>query len=335
MARVRVHDGNLVNERPSICACLIVRNEAQNLPRCLDSLGTVDELVIVDTGSTDNTVEIAESYGAKIGHFEWCDDFSAARNHALEMVTCDWVLSIDADEELRAAPGAFRDVFSKPANIALVSFVNPPPAIPAKIPRLFKKLPDTHWILRVHEIIEQSEPAFVDAANAIHLLHHGYTAELTPAKIQRNLCLSRLSSAENPNSFRALFYHAREAASAKEPVEGLTVARRLLTLPIEGNELSDAYAIAAWNASLVGDWLEVERLTTQARERRVWSVWTEFCRGIALMNLQRCAEALEAAERACQLPMPDWSGVCLDEIAQKRFMLRDRLRQEASLPSGS
>src|SRR5579862_9526082 len=85
----------------SLSVCMIVRDEEENLARCLESVKPIaDEIVVVDTGSTDATVQIAESFGAKIGHFEWCADFAAARNAAIELATSKWVLSIDADEWL-------------------------------------------------------------------------------------------------------------------------------------------------------------------------------------------------------------------------------------------
>jgi glycosyltransferase involved in cell wall biosynthesis len=82
-----------------ISLCMIVKNEEQNLSRCLGSVkGKVDEIVIVDTGSTDNTKEIAKEYTDKIFDFEWCDDFAAARNFSINMAENDWVLILDADE---------------------------------------------------------------------------------------------------------------------------------------------------------------------------------------------------------------------------------------------
>ncbi len=80
---------------------MIVKNEETSLPPCLSSVKcVVDEMVILDTGSTDRTVEIAQQLGARVYHFQWCNDFSAARNAALEYVRGKWVLVLDADEVL-------------------------------------------------------------------------------------------------------------------------------------------------------------------------------------------------------------------------------------------
>jgi len=89
------------NGTPTLSLCMIVKNEEEFLPQCLESVkDVVDEMVIVDTGSTDRTVEIAESYGARIYHHAWQNSFSEARNYGLEFATCDWILQLDGDEEL-------------------------------------------------------------------------------------------------------------------------------------------------------------------------------------------------------------------------------------------
>lgn len=86
---------------PKISLCMIVRNEEAFLADCLKSVrDVVDEVVVVDTGSTDSTPRIAAEYGARVFSFEWCDDFSEARNHSLERASGDWVLVLDADETI-------------------------------------------------------------------------------------------------------------------------------------------------------------------------------------------------------------------------------------------
>ncbi|MFP4698248.1 MAG: glycosyltransferase [Eubacteriales bacterium] len=83
----------------TISLCMIVKNEEEVLGRCLDSIvDIVDEIIIVDTGSTDSTKEIAEEYGAKIYDFQWVDDFSAARNYAFSKGTKEYLFWLDADD---------------------------------------------------------------------------------------------------------------------------------------------------------------------------------------------------------------------------------------------
>ena len=89
------------NKLPLVSACLIVKNEARHLARCLDSLqGVADEIILVDTGSKDDTVAIARRYTDKVYAYHWHDDFAAARNYGLQFATGDWILILDADETL-------------------------------------------------------------------------------------------------------------------------------------------------------------------------------------------------------------------------------------------
>ncbi len=85
----------------SISVAMIVKDESAQLAECLAGVrGIADEICIVDTGSQDDTLDIARQYGAKISVFIWCDDFSAARNESLRLCTGDWVFILDADERI-------------------------------------------------------------------------------------------------------------------------------------------------------------------------------------------------------------------------------------------
>jgi tetratricopeptide (TPR) repeat protein len=88
---------------PLISLAMIVKNEESNLASCLESVkGLIDEIIIIDSGSTDNTIEIAKAYGAQVRPFKWCDDFAAARNESIRYCNGDWVLFLDADEAIDA-----------------------------------------------------------------------------------------------------------------------------------------------------------------------------------------------------------------------------------------
>ena len=105
----KVAEGQIENtmenpKKPTISACMIVKNEEALILTCLNSIkNAVDEIVIVDTGSTDNTVALAKNFGARVYSHAWNDSFSEARNHSLRYASGDWILQIDADEELEQA----------------------------------------------------------------------------------------------------------------------------------------------------------------------------------------------------------------------------------------
>lgn len=102
------------SNRCLISVAMITKNEEHNLDRALGSIKPyVDEIIVVDTGSTDKSVEIARKYTDKIYFYEWHDDFSAARNYSLQFPTCEWVLIYDADEEVREDFAGIREFLEK------------------------------------------------------------------------------------------------------------------------------------------------------------------------------------------------------------------------------
>ena len=102
-------------DRPKLSLCMIVRDNAKTLPACLESIRPwVDEMIVVDTGSVDETPRVVESFGGKLFHFPWCDDFSAARNESLRHATGDWLFWMDSDDTIppecgRGLAGARRE----------------------------------------------------------------------------------------------------------------------------------------------------------------------------------------------------------------------------------
>ncbi|MGA9382565.1 MAG: tetratricopeptide repeat protein [Phormidium sp.] len=167
--------------------CAIAKNESTSLPNCLKSVqNVVNEIIILDTGSTDKTPEIAKGFGAKVYHFQWCNDFSVARNEALKYVQGDWVLVLDADEvlKLEIVP-QLKQVIQQP-NLLVVNLVRQ--EIGAKqapyslVSRLFRKHPEVYFSRPYHAMIDdsvslllQQEPQWQIAnLSDVAILHYGY-----------------------------------------------------------------------------------------------------------------------------------------------------------------
>ncbi|MED1791105.1 glycosyltransferase [Brevibacillus nitrificans] len=196
-----------------ITACLIVKNEEAHLERCLKSLrGKVDEIVVVDTGSTDRTVEIASRFNAKIVTFQWTNNFSDARNESLKHATSEWILWIDADEELvcsnksklkKIISADKFDVFL----MKITSFVgdaeNGSESNRNHAIRLFKNDPQYRFYGRIHEQIvtqEQVNDTRIGSMDYLEILHYGYLQEIkeNKNKFQRNKELLEEELKENP-----------------------------------------------------------------------------------------------------------------------------------------
>ncbi len=184
--------------QPLIAAAIIVKNEAEHLQRCLNSIKEFcDEIVVVDTGSTDNTVEIATTCATKILHKEWKQDFAASRNFALDAVTAEWVLYIDADEELvmddvvalRQQVADAQDVMA--FGLRMHTQANWTPYLDY---RMWRNRDDIRFIGEIHETTMDGIVRVGRETNRslepidISIMHHGYEGDLT-AKHRRNLPL--------------------------------------------------------------------------------------------------------------------------------------------------
>jgi tetratricopeptide (TPR) repeat protein len=222
------------------------------LPGCLASVrGAVDEVVLVDTGSTDRTVALARAAGATVLERPWDDDFAAPRNLAIERATGDWVLVLDADERLAAGAGGviraalrrggfdlgfLRFHNASRGDAALVEVANGTARAgePYSLPRLMRRLPDLRFRGIVHENVNDWAAAH---GNRIELLpadvvHLGYVRELqgSTAKRDRNLALLRRRLALEPEDVTAYGYVAQELLQRGEVAEAEAVAARAWAL---------------------------------------------------------------------------------------------------------
>ena len=159
--------------------CMIVKNEASILGDCLDSLKDImDEIIIVDTGSTDDTKKIAESYTPYVYEYQWHDDFAAARNFAFSKATGDYIYSADADEvideENRTKFKALKRVLLPEVEIVQMIYVTEQINHPTENfardmrPKLFKRLREFTWIEPIHETINTSPVVYDSDIEIIH-----------------------------------------------------------------------------------------------------------------------------------------------------------------------
>ncbi|MGP1471061.1 MAG: glycosyltransferase [Schwartzia sp. (in: firmicutes)] len=185
-----------------ISACVIVKDEEKNLPRWLDSVKRIaGEIVVVDTGSSDGTVAIAEAAGAKVYHFPWKDDFAAAKNFALDQASGDWVIFPDADEYFSAedAPKVtswIRRVHEDERVMGLLCRcvnLEADGTVRNTIlqARVFRRLSDLHYRGAVHESLSYTGAGSPDLRfmTDVCLYHTGYAAGLIRGKMERNLAL--------------------------------------------------------------------------------------------------------------------------------------------------
>jgi tetratricopeptide (TPR) repeat protein len=243
----------------SITLAMIVKDEEATLARAITSAkDVVDEIVVVDTGSTDRTVEIATELGAKVVTHAWNDDFAAARNAGLEHATGDWILFLDADEQLVASDAAkLRDLAARPWREGfLLTIVNrvgtagSGTALTQDVLRMFRNRPEHRFEGRIHESVLQCLPS--DAPErletaGVRIDHDGYldTTRAAKGKSARNLKLLERQVAESAPSAYLSFNLGSEHLAAGDPSEAVeNLAKAWELLPAKPNLDVHPYAPA-------------------------------------------------------------------------------------------
>ena len=245
-------------KRPTLSLCMIVKNESRFLADCLASVQkVVDQMVGVwDTGSTDNTVEIAQKFGAEVHHFEWCDDFSAARNASIQYATGDWILWMDADErlweesretllnELTVEKGAVM------VQVQIASVVKAGQHVHMSTGhRLFTNHQGIKFSGRIHEQISPSvaQNGGKTRISKVILDHLGYDnadQDLQDHKRRRNRKLLEQMVAEEPNSAYAHFTLAQHYVLSEDIEKSLPHFQKGLDL----DQFDRAMSVSLYNA---------------------------------------------------------------------------------------
>ena len=217
---------------------MIVKNEAEVLARCLDSVKGADELIIVDTGSEDNTIEIAKRYTDKVyDDFTWCDSFEKARNHALKKATGDWVLSIDADEflhdmsEVREAIRLADEAQALAVDVTLLAEDNGQAHF---FPRLFKRCDQVWWNGAIHNHLSVRGERIGNVR-----ITYGYSPahHKDPNRAMRIL----EKECKDPTKIRELYYLGREYYYRKRFEDAVTILGRYVQKSTYLAEKADAF----------------------------------------------------------------------------------------------
>jgi len=313
-----------------LSVCMIVRNESHHLPKALASvIGYAAEVVVVDTGSTDDTVSIATSIGAKVLYFDWIDNFAAARNAAIEAATQPWILSLDADQQLASnSVGALTTALQRTdcmAQVVTIDLYGPPITstdktigqskveLAFKSLRLFRNHPKIRFSGRVHEdvsksLLNLSQSHWPDSG--VVLADHGYAQpEERDRKRHRNLLLLRRVHHEQPNEIFPA-YKLATTLLHEHPEEGQQVLQKVVELidELPSTEWSGLAYLPKLVAAVVDMWRNQGRLEESAQWcAKLHAVVGDplcFATGMAMANAGYADEADKLLRRYLELPYP-------------------------------
>jgi O-antigen biosynthesis protein len=297
------------SKKGALSICLIVKNEERHLVKCLKSVRDVaDELIVVDTGSTDKTIDIAKVFGAKVFDFPWTGDFSAARNYSLEQATGNWILILDADEVL--SPLDFKKLKeiirrkSSPIaySIATRNYINNAGIIgwtpnsgeypeeagtgwvrSAKV-RLLTRSKDAFFSNPVHETLENS---LVEGKIPIHpcniIVHHygKLDARKERQKGEDYYLLGKIKCENDPTNMKYILELAKQAEELGKHEEAVELWLRLISL-LKANPDSPGY----------------EELVQSSEGNPLSDIYIQLA--AAYLMLDRYEEALETARKAME-----------------------------------
>ena len=299
------------SKKSTLSLCMIVKNEERYIVKCLKSVrDIVDEMIIVDTGSTDKTKDIATVFGARILDFPWTGDFAEARNHSIEPAAGDWILVLDADEVISQQDfGELRNLISKGApmpsaysiltrnyvdNVNIVGWTANKGDYPEELGggwvpshkvRLFTRRKNIYFSSPVHESLEDSiAKAKIPVKPCTIIVHHyGKLSKTTDTKKgETYYLLGRIKLAEDPNNCKHIQELSRQALALGRYEESAELSLKLLELA-KTDPKAKAY-------------MSMNNPMKMNAEAEAYMHLTS-----SYIQLQRFEDALSASQRAIQL----------------------------------
>jgi glycosyltransferase involved in cell wall biosynthesis len=348
--------------------CMIVRDEQEMLEQCLSAVApAVDEIVIVDTGSQDRTIEIARAFDARVIEREWTGSFAEARNVSFEAATGDWLMYLDADEvlvaddvdRLRALTGqVWREAFYL-VETNYTCELSDGAAVTNNAMRIFRNRPQYRFEGRLHEQIAQHLPVHIPGRieqTSVRIEHYGYLGAVRDAKEKslRNLQLLRAQEQESPPSAFLHFNLGSECAAIGDAGAAVREFERAWAMVKQGGEHDRDYVpslvlrlvIALRSYGLARQAIEV---ADEGLERFPGFTDLVFAQALAWQSIDRPEEAIAAWKRCIEmgdaparygaavgagtyLPRIELAGVHVrqGELAQAREALEWCLREHSS-----
>jgi len=235
-------------KNPALSLCMIVKNEAHNLSRSLKPIhGFFDEVIVLDTGSTDGTKSLAQEYGAKVFDVPWRNDFSYARNQSIERASGDWILWFDADnrmeiEDAMKIRGLLDDQLNK---IFWCTEVVEPRGEQLIQKRIFPNRPDFRFAGSIHEQLVHPDEGIRYVWSDIRIYHWGYVdKELLKEKTLRNLGLLQEELRIRPDDFFCHFNIARCYANLRLFEKAMDHLKQVIQNPAARHENPDIHFYA-------------------------------------------------------------------------------------------
>jgi glycosyltransferase involved in cell wall biosynthesis len=258
-------------ERPTLTLAMIVKNEAENLPLLAKSVeGCWDEWVIVDTGSTDNTVEIAKNLGATVYNFDWINDFSAARNFAFSKVKTDFVFWMDGDDRLNNKESLidFRDNSLKYFDYVLAKYnyaldKNGKPIVSFARERIMRMSTNPRWEYFVHEGVKPPPGVRIHYCTNWAIDHHRTDEDMKKDKA-RNLNIFEVKRKEGKLDGRLTFYYGKELFENNQPGAAIPILLESIGMPIEAHDRILALQYACYSIQQ-----ETEKLLPEHRPEKL------------------------------------------------------------------
>ena len=286
---------------------MIVKDEERCLARCLESVhGIVDEIIIVDTGSSDQTKKIAISHGAKVFDYKWNRDFSAARNYALEQSTGDWNLVLDADEYIteidKVALSKFMENTRQLGRVKIVNVLGD--ENDEKYSRVFlsRLLPkEVRYIRSIHE---QPYSEFMIKDVPIEIYHDGYIKQ--DAKVKRNLLLLKEQIRKKADDSYLLYQLAYTLLLDQQYEEAERYFKRFYAIvPVNASYRTEGIIHYIENYKCLGKFAEGHQLIEQEEIRlqyfsEFYFVCAEFYREYVMSDIEKNIGFISLIE-ACYL----------------------------------